>query len=67
MLAHVVTRDAGPFGAALLTIRLILRGTPDPGPFGALASLIPVRFLFASVGVTDQCHLRKPVKNHSTQ
>ena len=28
MLAHAVPRHAGPFGAALLTVRLILPGTP---------------------------------------
>jgi hypothetical protein len=28
MLAHVVPMDARPFGAALLTVRLILPGTP---------------------------------------
>ena len=28
MLAHMVPRDARPFGAALLTVRLILPGTP---------------------------------------
>ena len=61
MLAHMVPRDARPFGAALLTVRLILSGTPRT-PARSAFSFSPTRkFNFSQANKQQQTHpARRP-------